>query len=178
MNIYFVADIFYEEYPGGGEASNDVLIEELRNSGYSVEKIKSSSYSGIKSSLTPYDRIIFGNFALLTEEDKINVPCKYFIIEHDYKFLQSRNPALYKDFIVPAKDIINLEFYKNAAFVLCQSTFQRNIIYKNLNLSNFVVLGGNLWHDAAFEVIESLNEQFPIHKLKQHLKILRIFLHK
>ena len=82
----------------------------------------------------------------------------YIIYEHDHKYLKSRNPAVYKDFLAPEGAIVNRDFYNNAKAVLCQSQFHMEIIKKNIDLLNLVNLSGNLWSVSALKLIEELSK--------------------
>ena len=70
---------------------------------------------------------------------------QYIIYEHDHKYLSTRNPGVFPDFVAKKEHVINLEFYKNASAVLCQSSFHTEIARKNTHLDNIVNLGGNIW---------------------------------
>ena len=162
--IIFIADFFADEVPGGGELNNQQLIEILRKRGVDVLEIKSQNVS--RQFLQEQDKdtkFIIANFIGLTEENKsvLKLEKEYIIYEHDHKYVKTRNPADYKDFIAPKDQIINFEFYKNSKAILCQSDFHANIVRANLNLDNIKSVGGNLWsHDILdFMYKVSLNKK-------------------
>jgi len=162
--IIFIADFFADEVPGGGELNNQQLIEILRKRGVDVLEIKSQNVS--RQFLQEQDKdtkFIIANFIGLTEENKnvLKLEKEYIIYEHDHKYVKTRNPADYKDFIAPEDQIINFEFYKNSKAILCQSDFHANIVRANLNLDNIKSVGGNLWsHDILdFMYKISLNKK-------------------
>jgi len=153
-NFLFVADFFADEVPGGGELNNEVLIDELSKR-FDVKKIKSNDLQN----LTEYKnyKIIVANFINLHENVKLGLVNRgnYVIYEHDHKYLKTRNPARYKNYIAPKDDIINEDFYSNANAVLCQSKLHKQIILKNLNINNVVNLSGNLWDESLIKCLES-----------------------
>jgi len=151
MSFVFVADFFADEILGGGELNNEELISLL-----SVE----SSVIRVKSTAATLDflrehkekHFIISNFIGLKEECKSYLSeVKYVIYEHDHKYIRSRNPAMYEDYLAPKSEIVNYEFYKNAQAVFCQSAFHAEIVRKNLDLENIVNLGGNLWSEESLE---------------------------
>ena len=105
--------------------------------------------------------VIVSNFTSLSSENKsyLMSNSRYLIYEHDHKYIKRRNPALYKDYLAPKSEIINYEFYKKAAAVICQTEFHKNIIHKNLELNNIISVGGNFWTDNALEVMTLLESK-------------------
>ena len=81
---------------------------------------------------------------------------KYIIYEHDHKYLKTRDPANYPNYKAPESDIINIDFYKSAKKVLCQSSFHKSIIEKNTQLNNVQNLSGNLWSDYSLQIMEKI----------------------
>ena len=144
--IVFISDFFLEQCVGGGELNDDELINIFISKNYDVEKIQSHMVSkdyleGNKDSF-----FVVGNFVNLSVECKeVLKDCRYVIYEHDHKYLRTRNPAKYRYFKAPERDILNFYFYKGAKAVLCQSKFHKNIIESNLEIDNVVNLGGNIW---------------------------------
>jgi len=154
MRLLFVADFFADQVAGGGELNNEELINILIDKGVSVKKTQSHVTTLALIEGHEFDAFIVSNF--------VNLPIvcrealydkKYIIYEHDHKYLRSRNPATYPDFKAPTGEVINREFYKNAASVLCQSGFHRDIVYKNLGLDNIISLGGNLWGERVLDLV-------------------------
>jgi hypothetical protein len=162
--IIFIADFFADEVPGGGELNNEQLIQILQKRGVDVSQIKSQNVSpNFLQEQTKDTKFIIANFIGLTEESKsvLKLEKEYIIYEHDHKYVKTRNPAEYKDFIAPRDQIINFDFYKNSKAVLCQSDFHAKIVKANLNLNNIKSVGGNLWsHDILdFMYKISLNKK-------------------
>ena len=157
--IIFIADYFVEQHLGGAEINDNTLIELLKKENLFHSKINSnlvtkefiinnldklfviSNFAGLNMQLTPY-------FAL----------AEYVFYEHDYKFLTSRNPIKYPDFIAPKNKIINYNFYLNAKAVICLSKMHREIFEKNLNLKNYKHINCSLFSDEKIDLLLSLNK--------------------
>ena len=156
--IIFIADYFAEHILGGGELNNEEIILILKQSGYSV--IKTQSHLVTLDFLKNNEKSFFiiANFMNLHHENKLFLKkTNYIIYEHDHKYLRSRNPAIYKNFQAPEKDLLNYHFYKDAKVILCQSNFHKGIMKKNLNLDNIVNLGGNLWSLESLKKMRELS---------------------
>jgi hypothetical protein len=156
--IIFIADYFSNEIAGGGELNNDELINILNNLGYNIQKINSRncSYDYVKSNKDCF--FIVANFVQLHKAciEFITNNCKYIIYEHDHKYLITRNPAIFPNYIAPKNQIINESFYTKAVAVLCQSIFHKNIIKNNLENVNLINLGGNIWPVNTLNMLENL----------------------
>jgi len=158
--IIFVADFFANEIPGGGELNNQELIEILRQRNTHVLEIKSNKLTPeFISECSNKVKFIVANFVMLSQESKIMLENdrEYIIYEHDHKYVKSRNPANYDNFIAPKSEIINFSFYKNAKAVFCQSQFHADIVESNLKLDNIISLGGNLWSEDSLETMLSMS---------------------
>ena len=158
--IIFVAVFFANEVAGGGELNNQELVEILRNRGTHVLEVKSNRLTPLFiSECSSGVKFIVANFVMLSEESKTMLQNnrEYIIYEHDHKYVRSRNPANYENFIAPKSEIINFNFYKNAKSILCQSEFHANIVKSNLGLDNIVSLGGNLWSEDSLEIMSSMS---------------------
>ena len=157
----FVADFFANEVPGGGELNNQELVEILRERGSHVLEVKSGRLAPeFISECSKEVKFIVANFVMLSEESKkmLENDREYIIYEHDHKYVRSRNPADYNNFIAPKSEIINFSFYKNAKAVLCQSRFHADIVKSNLNLDNIISLGGNLWSEDSLETMLNMSK--------------------
>ena len=161
MKIVFVCDFFAEHVNGGGELNNEELINVLLSRKHSVEKKQSHLITEKYLATRKKCLFIIGNFINLSPylRSKIAQDFQYIIYEHDHKYLLSRDPAKYKDFVAPPTDIINYRFYKNAKAVVCQSSFHENIMKKNLEIDNTVNVSGNLWSIEQFEYLKSFTKK-------------------
>tara|TARA_R110000851_G_scaffold1564_2_gene5818 strand:+ start:258 stop:1106 length:849 start_codon:yes stop_codon:yes gene_type:complete len=159
--IIFVADFFANEVAGGGELNNQELIEILRERSTHVLEVKSNRLTPeFISECSKNVKFIVANFIMLSKESKtmLENDREYIIYEHDHKYVKSRNPANYDNFIAPKSEIINFNFYKNAKTVLCQSKFHADIVESNLKLDNIISLGGNLWSEDSLETMLSMSK--------------------
>ena len=153
----FVADYFSDEVTGGGELNNKNVIKELQKN-HKVVRIKSEQVKDL-TSFNGY-KIIIANFINLSEKIKEELTKRknYVIYEHDHKYLKSRNPATYKNYLAPKTQIVNEEFYRCANSVFCQSKLHKQIMSKNLNLNNIVNLSGNLWNESLQDLMMTYSD--------------------
>lgn len=160
MKVVFISDYFVNQVLGGGELNDDQLISILSKQN-NVEKINSTSVTLEYLKLNKKSKLIISNFIGLSQslKDYIIKNLDYLIYEHDHKYLLSRDPGLYENYVAPKDQIINLDFYKNSKSVFCQSNFHKNIIKKNLNLNNVVSVGGNLWSLEILDYLELLSKK-------------------
>ena len=146
MKIIIIADAFASDILGGGELNNDELAKILSAKGLQVEEIHSHKVTIDYLNANRDACFIVSNFINLKRECIVCLYVKnYLIYEHDHKYLITRNPADYENYIAPKSQIINHSFYKNARSVLCQSGFHKSIVEANLRLDNIDSLSGNLW---------------------------------
>jgi glycosyltransferase involved in cell wall biosynthesis len=156
--ILLISDEKYSELQNGGAESNNNELIKVLNREHKCEFITTFEFNIKFKEFTEIDLFILSNFYFISEEAKqFLYPKKYIITEHDYKFLQTRNPCYYENFLAPKSDIIHFELYKNAKFVLTQSGLQKSIFDKNLELSNIVNFSGNLWSEKTMDLIEALS---------------------
>ena len=158
--IVFISDFFVNQIAGGGEICDNVLMSLFRDDGYRIAKFNShlTSDNHIKLYRKCGYKFIISNFCNLHEQTKqelVKYPGSYSIMEHDHKYLKTRDPSVFKDFIAPASQIINRILYANAKSVFAQSKLHKEVIEKNLGISNVVNLGMNLWTDEQLAIIES-----------------------
>jgi hypothetical protein len=157
--IIFIADFFSDQVLGGGELNNDELINLLIKKNVHVKKNNSSLVDRqfIDENIDKF--FIIANFCFLNHDclNKIKESCSYVIYEHDHKYLKSRNPGIFDNFIAPPSELINVNFYNKAKAVFVQSQLHENIVYKNTNLKNLVNLSGNLWSEEVLNLIEEIS---------------------
>jgi hypothetical protein len=166
MKIIYTADFIYPEVVGGGELNDDVLCSQLNIllPDISIEKINCYKIDIEFLRKNKDAKFIISNFISLDNniKNEITNNFEYVIYEHDHKYLQHRNPGIYKDFLAPKNDIINFEFYKNAKQIFCQSSFHKKITKNNLGLENIYNNSGNLWDIKTLEKISELSNQNKI----------------
>ena len=146
MDIIFIADYFADELLGGGELNNDYLCDLLEEKGHSISKIKSREVSAEYIKQNGSKHFIVANFVELPFDSyKELQKCKYIIYEHDHKYAKNRNPGFYQNYIVPESELINVDFYRAATAVFCQSKLHSEILHKNTHLDNIKNLAGPIW---------------------------------
>jgi hypothetical protein len=156
MKFIFVDDFFYSDgFRGGAEFCNDELINRLRIRGHEVEQLHSFFFSEsiLKKALDEKLTFIIGNFLNVGNfylDLLANSKIKYFIYEHDHKYLATRDPSVFENNLAPKDKIINENFYKNAYKIVSQSKRHKQIISQNLNLEN-VFQGYNFWRKEQLE---------------------------
>lgn len=159
MKFVFVADFFANQILGGGELNNEELIKMLTKEDHKVIKINSHMVTKNFIEENKNNKFIVANFINLAHDCIIALYDKQYIIyEHDHKYLTTRNPGDFKDFLAPKEAIINYDFYKEANAVLCQSQFHLDIIKKNLNIDNLINLSGNLWSEDSLDFMTTRTE--------------------
>jgi len=187
--VVFLADFFAEDIQGGAEIYDDILISSLRSRGCKVATFRCSEF-GVKH-LQLYIKsdffFIVSNFISLSEQVKKRLeayPNRYVILEHDHKYLKNRNPADFKDFTAPKHFLTNQTFYSSAKTVFCQSSKHKEILQKNLGVSNAISLGCSLWSKKQLEVIKNcrtdknnkafvLNDPNPVKGLAKALSVCK-----
>lgn len=166
MKIVFLADFFKQDLLGGAESNDSVLIDHMLSEGYDVEKVKCVDFND--SYLQKKYFFIVSNFVSLQERYRDALTSeRYVIYEHDHKYLKSRDPGVYKDFVAPPDQVINKDFYANAEAVVVLSKVCKEVIEKNLHINNVYSIGCSLWSDDKLDFIESLvgtkkNEKYAI----------------
>ena len=163
-NFVFISDFFVEQVLGGGELNDYEIYKTFLQKGLNTNRINSHSFS--KQQLEKENFYVISNFINLKKDVKDSLKdYKYIIYEHDHKYIRSRNPALYKNFMAPKDQIINHDFYKNALAILCQSQFHVDIVYKNLGLQNIINLSGNVWSVESLEFMRQISKIEKINKI-------------
>ncbi len=162
MKVFYIADFFVEDIPGGAEICDSILLDLLREQGHKIVRFRASEVT--PKHLNLYQNLGFhvlvSNFirlAPISMECLIRNPKSYSIIEHDHKYIRHRDPSRYVEFVVPPHEIINQLFYANAKNVFAQSKLHAEVISKNLNIE-VTNLGVSLWSDEQLKVIEECRD--------------------
>jgi hypothetical protein len=160
MKIIFVSDFFVDQVSGGAEIYDDILINLLTSDNIDVIKFQSSELTDkhAKLYISCGNHFIISNFCHLnspTAEQLMNHPGSYSVLEHDHKYLRTRDPSIYDDFLAPPNAIFNRSFYANAKNIFAQSKIHAETIAKNLKISNVINLGMSLWTDEQLQIIEN-----------------------
>lgn len=167
MKYVYIADFL--ELIGGAEFTANAMLEflggeqiHIRSADCTIEKL---------SKLKDY-KFIIGNFIGLSEECKkyIIQNCNYIKIEYDHQYLKSRNPSVFQGFKAPSSQIINLDFYKNAKSVVCQTQQHLDVIKLNTGLKNLVNFGGSIWTEEQLLWLKSCYDKRYIRTMGQEYK--------
>ena len=156
--IVYISDFFIEHNLGGAEICDEVIIKKL-SSEFSIEKVQSKNLNITKVLSNKDAFFIISNFSAVHPsviDAFFSNKLDYIIYEHDHKYLITRNPAIFPNYIAPKNQIINESFYTKAVAVLCQSIFHKNIIKNNLENVNLINLGGNIWPVNTLNMLENL----------------------
>lgn len=165
--IVFIADFFVEHVLGGGELNNQELVALLEQEKKQIKQIQSHLINKNFLLQNKSSYFIVSNFVNLSFEARewMTYNCDYLIYEHDHKYLNSRNPAKFKDYKSTISDIRNYFFYKNAQKIFCQTDFHKEIILKNIDLDNVISVGGNLWSIKTLQKLKEFNKKEKIDKI-------------
>lgn len=157
--VIFIADFFRKDLLGGAESNDSVLISRLESKGFRIEKIRSTSVSPELILKNKDKNFIISNFVGLSKDSidsLINSECKYTIYEHDHKYVSSRDPSVFANYDVPESKIINKRFYECAHSVVVLSNICKEVIEKNLKLTNVHSIGCSLWAKEKFSLLRDL----------------------
>tara|TARA_R110000824_G_scaffold227109_3_gene414925 strand:- start:2240 stop:3085 length:846 start_codon:yes stop_codon:yes gene_type:complete len=155
--IGFIADFFSDQILGGGESNDSNLIKYLSDF-FEVNCINSTEVT--KEFLQSKDFIIVGNFVMLSEENKSYLVRNkdYVIYEHDHKYVNTRDPSRFSDFLIPDVDLVNKDFYENSKYTVVLSSICEEVLNKNLPLVNTKNIGCSLWSERKFNLLEQLSQ--------------------
>jgi len=159
-----LADFFVENgINGGSELNNQEFASILSSNGDKIEKINTFAIDVNFLKMNTDKKFIVANFINLSKDckDYMTENLNYVIYEHDHKYIESRDPSVYEDYLCPQDKLINLDFYKNAKGVFCQSNLHKNILEKNIKSSNIHNLSGNLWN---LNIIKMMREFSKVKK--------------
>ena len=156
-NLIFIADYFIEDCFGGAEIVDKEIIEGLEENGHEVTKIRCAALTPqiLGDIVNNKLDVIISNFASLNPQamEFIATNCRYSIIEHDHKYVQSRDVTNFKDCLVPPHMIINRKFYANANRVFCQADSHAKLVSRNLGIE-IINLSTSIWSDKDLDIME------------------------
>jgi hypothetical protein len=159
LKCIFICDFYKFDLnnKGGAENNDSVLITLLEKYGFKVEKTYSKNISPEFIEANKSKKFIVGNFVQLSEASKASLADKHYIIyEHGHKYLKTRDPSRFLNFLAPKDQLVNEEFYKNSKCVICLSNSQADSIKKNLEISNVESIGCSLWSTEKLDFIADI----------------------
>lgn len=151
--LLWISDFFLEDEIIGGAEIVDNIYKKALSDEYEVKKINSHLLTS--SHLEEADILIVSNFTNLSEEgiNKIIQHKNYFIMEHDHKYLITRDPSPFRNHQAPPRYVCNKDFYKKSKAIFCQSRGHENSIRSNLFTYNTVNLETSIWNDDQYDHI-------------------------
>lgn len=163
MKYIQISDFFEDEVNGGAELTDCKLREFIGN----IEKRKCIHVTVEYLEQNKNNRFIISNFINLGDVEKkyLQNNCNYIIWEHDHKYLKTRDPSIFKDFLAPKEQIIYRDFYAKAKAVVCQTTLHAFVVNKNLQLDNILNFGGSIWSNEELDFIDKVREDCVKNKL-------------
>jgi hypothetical protein len=155
--ICFIADFYSDQLNGGGESNDSNLILFLSQK-REIVCYKSSEIT--IEIIKDFDVFIIGNFVLLGEKIKqfLIKNKKYIIYEHDHKYITTRDPSRFSNFLVPKNNLINVDFYESSYTTVVLSNICKQVININLSNVNCLNIGCSLWSDKKFNLLEQLSQ--------------------
>jgi len=151
--LIWIADLYAAQYAGGAEIVNEIMIEGLESLGWNVEKWYCSEVTPERLRENADCKFVLGNFLQMNAESfhTMASECDYILYEHDHKYVRTRDPSMFPNYIAPGHLIVNTPIYRNAMAVLCQSKLHADVVKNNLLLSNVVDMSCSLWseHELA-----------------------------
>jgi len=158
--VVFIADFFKEDIVGGAEINDDTVMQFFAKNDLLFERKRSHEVLP-EFVLKNTDKLFFiSNFVNLSTSVKAILynKCDYVLYEHDYKFLKSRNPINFPDFLAPKHEFTNVNFYKGAKKVICLCKMHMDIFEANLKLDNLVNVHCSMFTDELLDYLVSLSE--------------------
>ena len=104
--IFYISDFFKSDVRNGGaEIVDDILLNYFRQDGFEVVAFKNQELTEnhIKLYRKSGFHFLVSNFTLMSDpvsDELVKVPNSYSIMEHDHKYVMTRDPARYKDFLI------------------------------------------------------------------------------
>lgn len=163
--LLFISDFFSNQIVGGTEKNDNVLINYLKQH-FDLAYINCKKLT--ENIVNAHDLIVVSNFMQLSDGMKELISTKkYIIYEHDHKYVNTRDPSVFSNFIIPKEKIVNKFFYKRAYKVVTLSKICQKILIENLNLNNVINIGTSLWSNDDLNKIEEIfhKEDNTTHKI-------------
>ena len=151
-------DFYFSEIKGGAELNAETLIDRFSDIGYNIKKMKSESLTVDFLKQNKNKKFIFSNFIFVNREcvEYAIQNLEYAIYEQDHKYLITRNPIQYVDFIAPSNQLANIEFYKNAVVVFFLTKLATDVFVANTGLQNVCNLKSSVWRREELDFMRTI----------------------
>ena len=156
--LLWISDFFLEDgFSGGAEEVDNIYIEHLSKT---TTITKANSHTVSSADIDEHETIVVSNFTNMSDEiiNKISDHKNYFIMEHDHKYLLTRDPSPFRNHQAPPRYVTNKVLYKNSKAVFCQSSGHANSVKSNLFISNVINLSTSMWTQKQFDHLSSLHK--------------------
>lgn len=161
LKVLFISDFFEHQIECAGAEKNDSVLLKKLEAEYDVEKINSYNLTEEMVREKKQNIFVFSNFTLLKKSVMslfINEDMRFIIYEHDHKYVSTRDPSRFRNFVIPERNLINTQFYKKANFVVVLSKICKEIIENNLQLDNVHNIGCSLWSKGDFDSLKTYSQ--------------------
>jgi|TARA_R110000824_G_scaffold98876_2_gene235675 hypothetical protein len=157
-DIIMVMDFYFSEIKGGAELNAETLIDRFSDVGYNIKKVKSASLTVDFLKQNVDKKFIFSNFIFVSKDCREYAiqNLQYAIYEQDHKYLKTRNPIQYVDFIAPKDQLANIEFYKNAVVVFFLTKLATDVFVANTRLQNVCNLKSSVWRKEELDFMKTI----------------------
>jgi len=150
MSKLIMVDDFPDNF-GGAELVNRTVADY-----FDIDIVKASDFTTIEKDAF----YIISNISTMPKftVHRIAKQANYIILEHDYKFVESRHPWKYENCLVPEEEKIFLDLYKNAKATFVQTDDHKQVFLANKIEGNFISLSCSIWSDTELDLLEEYYE--------------------
>lgn len=150
--------VFIDDFPdgfGGSEFVNNTFCKM-----FNISKIVAANSI---FEFNPETLYAVGNISTMTKSqiDNLSKHPNYVILEHDYKFINTRHPWRYEDSVVPSNLVINTSLYANAKAIFTQTDDHTEVFRKNQIEGNFISLKSSLWSEDELSELTTFYKKYP-----------------
>ena len=147
--LVWIADFFVEDALDRAEIVNNIVMDELTDLGWQIQKIHSRDVTSEYIIDNKDSKFVIANFMHISPESYKTLVqnVEYFVYEHDHKYVKTRDPSYFadNDYVAPTEMLANTPLYRNAKAVICQSGLHARVVRDNLLLDNVVNMKCSMW---------------------------------
>ena len=155
--LVWIADFFLEDVHGGAEIVNNIVMDELTELGWDIQKIHSKDATPEYILDNKDSKFVIANFLHISPDtyETIVKNVEYYVYEHDHKYVKTRDPSYFEanDYVAPTEMLANTPLYRNAKAVICQSGLHARVVRDNLLLDNVVNMKCSLWGREEISIL-------------------------